>query len=230
MFYLHFCFTRFYSYFLAFFLITSFYLQANENFQNNTSQINFYEHEWLNLFFENHTETFSCDETLDFLIAMRTHLIEKGCKVPSLSELCLKLHNYLSITGIVISNEEILDFFHVIEEKEKNLKKSFFDISFNEKDHDFFLIKHKKKKNKNKDKEIELSGTMTLGLCKLLAGALCFVIPHPAAYTIGSVFAASGLKDITQELKAKDKENKLREEREGPPSPPPHFPPDFFDK
>ena len=200
-------------------------LEASPKTDYLTTQ--FFEHEWLAKYFNACNEDSSPLEMIDFLLVIKKNLTDKGCATPNLGTTCLALRAFLSEKANC-PNEEVFNYlYELLEMREQELHSTSNDLSFKTKALPFLLTKNKKKSHQfASDKE--LPGNMVLGLCKVLAGSLCCIIPHGVAQTFGGALIASGLYDIGVECKELDEKNKKYQEEFGPPKPPPNFPPRFF--
>lgn len=147
-----------------------------------------HQHEWVERYFNSLDETASIQETVDFLFSLQTSLESMHYFPPSLSELCIKMREYLNVRDVEI-NETIFEKIY----SEISLRESGAIVPANNFDTArFILIK------KSKEEGIEVSDGFAIGFMKALGGALLCVIPHPATIAVGGALVADGIKDMVQ--------------------------------
>ncbi len=199
MFYFHRCLIIRFQYILAFFLSVTASSEAHSDM--------FTEHDQLFQYFQNYTEETSPDEMIDFLLNIKDQLSHQGLEIPRLSMIFIKLKESLICYGISLPDENWNEFLQVLDQKETG----------------FSLAGLKKIGSKHKE-----SWKLIWGGCQLLAGALCYLIPHPGAHVAGGILIAGGLTCVGEEIGRLDAENKKEQELKGPPHLPPHFPREYF--
>lgn len=207
----------------------------NSNFlaaKNSSSiQDEFYEHEWLkNYFSSSFRGDFCIEKALDFLFSIKENLVLKGGDVPDLSEMLLSIQTYVKRMDPLFDETHFDFIYKLLKEREIEHQFNYHNSNFSHEHADILLIKNKKEKPSSTKENKEISGGIILGLCKILAGGLCCVIPYPVAQVAGAALITDGLADLGVECKELDEKNLKYQEEHGPPPPPPRFPPDFFDK
>jgi len=183
---------------------------------------------WIERYLKTVDETVSLEELLDFLVAVRTHFIAKGYEMPSLSSLCVNTFGYLEQEGLALSEDYKDLFFEMILEKENQSDSKIETCNLLNPKPMYMFVKSKKKEGKRPG--IEVPPDIIIGGLKILIGAVCCCVPHPATIAIGGSVVASGLHDVGNGLKETDRQAKEISKEYGPPPVPPHFPEDFFDK
>lgn len=167
------------------------------------------EHEWVAKYLNSLTDGITIEEMVDFLVTLKTSLENQGYEVPKLTEMCLRLKDYLSNQDIELDDLEFNNLFNAILMRENSnpyvhavLDSNNFD-TFN-----FNYIKKNKSKNSSK-----LSSKMTFGLIKCLGGGLLCIIPLPATQAIGAGLILNGINDCVDDARdqgdANDRMQKL---------------------
>ena len=159
-----------------------------------------------------------------FVYRLHRSLKNKGYEVPEISALILNICDSLNAQGL---NIEIDDVFELFEKYSENYTNCFWHNKYDRLLTWTHIAYKKDSRHKQRPK---ISGRMAIGLCKIMGGALCCVIPHPAATGVGVALVSTGVQDITKELIQLDNENRQRQIAEGKPVPPGRFPPDYFDR
>jgi len=148
-------------------------LHANEVFD---------EHEKLDAYFSS-DQTIDTEKAIDFLLSIKRDLIQKGCTKVKLSKLCLHLKMDILAMGI---SEAVFDNFYNLLKRKETKKSQTHRFCFSTQSN-YFCIR---------DDNEDVPDGIPIGLCKLLAGSLCMVIPHPIAQGIGGAFILSGVNDL----------------------------------
>ena len=72
------------------------------------------EQEWVLRYFNSLSDEISIEEVVDFLISFKAALQAKGHQVPPLSDLCLKIKDYLIENKIEIDDDDINEIYNEI--------------------------------------------------------------------------------------------------------------------
>jgi hypothetical protein len=162
----------------------------------------FCEHEWVMRYFNSLSDDTPIEEVIDFLLGLRAALQAKGYQVPPLSEMCLKMREYLIENGIELDDEVIEEIYNEILKREATLVSSaFFSHTVNSSSQCKVIEakkEGKKKKDKNKKPELQISARTAKGFVKALGGGLLCIIPHPVAYGLGILLVNSGIKEMIE--------------------------------
>jgi len=136
---------------------------------------------------------------------VRESLISKGYSCPLLTEMCLRLRDYLLEKGIEFDDEEIQDLYDEIEKRESLINAASFKFwEGNDCQSKIQLVKHKHKDDK---KHYKMKSKGIFGFVKCLAGGLICIIPIPAAQAIGAGLVLNGINDIIDDARETGDEN-----------------------
>jgi len=98
-------------------------------------------------------EELSIQEAVSLLFELRDSLINQGYDLPSLEDLCLRMHNYLLNQDVVIDDQEVEEIYEEILRQEDSTTPLIKAAVNTNTSHTFTLVKsHKNKEEKKKEK------------------------------------------------------------------------------
>ncbi len=154
-------------------------------------------------------EESSLEESIAFLIDLRTSLLQQGYNCPSLTDLCLNAYNYLAEQGIEIDLFQFQELYEEIERQEQNVTlKTANNLSAG---YYIQLIKHSKSDKKEK-KDVKINSKTICGLVKCLAGGLLCIIPVPAVQIAGAGLVMTGVNDCIDGSREQGDENERQQQ------------------
>jgi hypothetical protein len=149
------------------------------------------------------------EDVVASLIDLRNSLLEQGYSCPSLTDLCLRVYNYLSAQGIEI---DLVQFQGLYEEIERQECATTLKMSGNlGLGYQIQLVKHPKSDKKEK-KKAQLNSKTVCGLVKCLAGGLLCIIPVPAVQIAGAGLVMTGVNDCIDGSREQGDENERQQQ------------------
>ncbi len=138
--------------------------------------------------------------------------------MPTLTDLCINVRNYLLQNGVDLDEEDFEEIFFEIQKRENYLFENANSFHALNNTNPYKVIQTKKHKRKeHKNGEIKVKSKTTFGLLKCIAGGLICIIPIPAVQAVGAGLILNGINDCIDSAREQGDENeqiqKMEEQR-----------------